>query len=519
MARSALLLLLVSPSVGCHPEGQTPGRAPSFALPAPEGIAQWLNDPHSEPEVDVTPDRVVIVGAGVAGLAAAVEARANGVEVVVLEREVETIGGAANAAALMLFSGSSEQAAAGITDSPEQLLVEWPDFTGGDVTDEWVRYFAEHNVPDSHDWLAGMGLVWGPPFPDNSAGSTARIHLIQGGGEALAQLLYNQLPSGTVRMGTEATSLLQDDRGQFNGVAWRDVETGETGRTMGRAVVVATGGFGWDLDRVRQIRPELEDIVLTRAAWTGSDGNGLDMLQTVGATTQNLDAVGLYSHASRCPDEDTMEMRVPFLFDVPWVNALGMRFVDEGRQNDFRTAEAIVDNGGAAWMIFDPMFTTEAFDCAPDTAAERFFAVADLVAQGFAAEGDDLAELADGMGVDPAALTADVEGYNEAVRNNGGDAWRETMKDARPVDQPPYYAMPVAVSVAKMFGGIDVDLDGQVLDTTNRPMPGLYAAGELTGMAGGSLVGDAGFTGSLSAVVLGGRVAGAHAATDGTSAF
>jgi predicted oxidoreductase len=75
-------------------------------------------------------------------------------------------------------------------------------------------------------------------------------------------------------------------------------------------------------------------------------------------------------------------------------------------------------------------------------------------------------------------------------------------------------ALPIAVSVAKGFGGVDVDLDGRVLDTDLAPIPGLYACGELTGMAGGTLVGDAGFTGSLTAVVLGGRVAGRAAANE-----
>ena len=79
---------------------------------------------------------------------------------------------------------------------------------------------------------------------------------------------------------------------------------------------------------------------------------------------------------------------------------------------------------------------------------------------------------------------------------------------------PPFYALPVAVTLAKGFGGIDTDLLGRVLDTDGEPIPGLYAAGELTGMAGGSLVGDYGFTGSLSAVVLGGRLAGGYAAAE-----
>lgn len=454
------------------------------------------------------PDRVVIVGAGVAGMSAAVEALDAGVDVVVLEREEEGVGGAANEAALMIFSGSSEQAAAGVVDSPEQLLAEWGAFTGGDVTGPWVQKFAAGNVPDVHDWLASMGLGWAPPAADPSAGTTARIHSIIGGGEELVSVLRSQLPDDVVWMGVEAVGLEQDDTGRVTGVDWRDVASGEEGVLRGRAIVVATGGFGWSLEKVREVRPELEDVVLTHASWEGADGNGLDMLLPLGAATQNLEAVGLYSHASRCPADATVEMPVPFQFDVPWVNLAGSRFVDESLRNDFHSAEAIVGSGGAAWMIFDAPLVPGGLDCHTDP-----YSFVDWSDMG-AVEGEDLPGLADALGVDGAAVEAELDAYNAAVDAQGGDAWRSSMTTAWRVDEPPYYALPVAVSVAKMFGGIDVDLDGRVLRTDGRTIPGLYAAGELTGMAGGSLVGDAGFTGSLSAVVLGGRVAGAHAATD-----
>ncbi len=507
--RPAFFLCLLGASpFGCQAESV------DGSAPGPRSLGLLSLDPRVLPSLEAERNRVIIVGAGVAGLTAAVEARAQGADVVVLERETDTIGGAANGASLMLFSGSSEQEAAGVVDSPDQLMAEWPSFTGGNPSDPWVRYFADHNVPDSHDWLAGLGVGWSSPFPDPSAGTTPRIHGIAGGGMELIAQLYAQLPNGVVHMGIEATHIAQDDAGRVIGVDWQDVTSGETGRLTGRALVVATGGFGWDLDRVRQYRPDLQDVVLTRASFEGADGNGLDMLVGLGAATQNLAAVGLYAHSSRCPDEATMEMDVPFLWSVPWVNATGQRFTDEGVMNDFHTAQRIVDGGGQAWMVFDPQIATEAFDCAPDSAEERWFSADDAVAAGLAAEGDDLASLGANLGVDPAALTAEVKAYNEAVYQDGGDAWRATMKGARSVDMPPFYAMPVAVSVAKIFGGVDVDLDGQVLDTAGHPMPGLYAAGELTGMAGGSLVGDSGFTGSLTAVVLGARLAGEHAATD-----
>ncbi len=477
--------------------------------PGPEALRPPV--PEAGPSIVRSNDPVVVIGAGVSGMAAAVEARAHGARVVVLEREVDRVGGAAEASKLMMFSGSEEQAAAGIIDSPEQLLIEWPDFTGGDVTDLWVQQFATQNVPMVRDWLWELGVTWESPGFDPSAGTTARIHSVSDAGVPLVDSLRDQLPDEVIRMGIEATDLVQDEHGRITGVQFRDVQTEETGVVAASAVVVATGGFGWNLERVRELRPDLQDVVLTHASWSGADGNGIDMLEAVGAVTQNIEAVGLYAHASRCPYDVETEMRVAFQFSVPWVSDVGERFVDESGRNDFHTAEAIVDEGGVSFMVFDEgtgagIFTCDAYGDAID------YTFVELVESGLVLDGADLAELAGDLGVDPSILQTELDSYNAAVRGEQPDDWRATMEDATPIDTAPYFAMPVAVSVAKMFGGIDVDLRGRVLDHSGRVIPGLYAAGELTGMAGGSLVGDAGFTGSLSAVILGGRVAGADAA-------
>ena len=459
------------------------------------------------------PNVVVVIGAGVAGMTAAIEAADQGAQVVLLERESD-VGGAAEGAQFMLFSGSPEEAAAGVVDSPEALLAEWHGFTGGDVSDPWVQYFAYHNVPDVHDWLAERGVSWGPPFSDASGGTIARVHSIVGRGPALIDALYAHLPAGALRLGVEATGLNQDSQGRVVGVNWADVETGETGTVSARGVIVATGGFGWNLERVREARPELQDVVLTRASWNGSDGNGLAMVESIGGATQNIDAVGMYSHSSRCPLNPELEMLVPYLSTVPWVGTSGQRFVDESAVNDLRTAEKLLLAGGSAWMAFD---LDAAFDdslCGAESEGSVYYSPEQLVDLGFARRADNLVDLAGAIGVDADAFVASIGDYNDATAGLREDAYRADMRGARPVVRAPMYAMPVAVSPAKMFGGVEVDLQGRVLSVDGHVIRGLYASGELTGMAGGSLVGDAGFTGSLSAVVLGGRVAGAHAATD-----
>ena len=109
--------------------------------------------------------------------------------------------------------------------------------------------------------------------------------------------------------------------------------------------------------------------------------------------------------------------------------------------------------------------------------------------------------------MDADGLVAAVDSLNQTLEEQSDDSlWGATPEMSR-ISEPPFYGIRVVPTLAKAFGGIEVDISGQVLDEAGEPISGLYAAGELTGMAGGSLVGDGYFTGSLSAVILSGWVA------------
>lgn len=489
-----------------------PGPADGRVHEAAAGLAArtWPGPPEGLPALQPRDVDVLVIGAGPAGMAAAIEAHHQGASVILLEREA-TVGGAyTGSGGLMMFSGTPEQLDRGVSDSPETLLAEWPALTGGDPDDEWVRRFAYENVPEVHDWLSGMGLRWFAVDVDASGGALARIHTVEGLGAALVATLAAHLPPGCLRTRVQAEGLVRED-GRVVGVDWTRLDTGSGGTTFADAVVVATGGFMHDLDKVREVRPDLADLDLRWASWTGSDGNGLDLLLDEGATVQNLDAVGLYAHGVPTPpsDPEPHQIAVDFLYTSPWVDETAQRFLDEGVVNAFPTASTVAEHGGA-WVIFDDRAgrdsTWEARDGADST-----YTWEEVRDGGSVVSADDLRGLADALGLDPDVLSATVAAFNGYAAGELEDPWRTTSV-AVPVSAPPFHATPVAVSAAKGFGGIDVDLDGAVLDEEGAPMPGLYAAGELAGMAGGSLVGENGFTGSVSAVLLSGRVAGRSAA-------
>lgn len=471
--------------------------------------------PGHDQEVNPPLIDVLVIGAGPAGLAAALEAWQVGASVLVLERE-DDFGGAANwAGGSMLFSGTPEQEAEGVVDSPATLLREWASFTGGDPADPWVTVFASQNVPMVHDWLAGLGVAWRKPMADASSGPTPRVHDVQGGGRALVQAIEAPLDGGLIRYGAEALELVQDRSGRVTGVRWQDRGADTESTTLAGAVIVATGGFVHDLERVRAERPDLEERDLRYGSWPGADGNGLTLVEALGGATQNLGAVGLYAHGVPAPGDGQRELVAWILSSLPWVNNLGQRFVDESESNGFATGQTRAEQpGGDAWALLDVSTAGLASFFAPEPGG-AVLSVAELEEAGVAVRGADLVALADALAVDADTLAVEVGAYNDYVRGVvETDPFRESRERARTVLAPPYHAVPLAITVAKGFGGVDVDLSGRVIDRLGQTIPGLYAAGELTGMAGGSLVGDYGFTGSLSAVILGGRIAGASAAGD-----
>lgn len=465
----------------------------------------------AEPPVfDETTD-VIIIGAGVAGLAATVDAAAAGASVVTLEREDRPGGAALYAGGLMMFSGTAEQAAEGIVDSPEILAGEWAAFTGGDPTNPWFQLFALENVPRVRDWLVELGVSFSDPGGDASSGTTLRIHQIDGAGHALVDALARATPPDTLRFSSSVTEIIVYD-GRAVGVRWTD---GENEYALGAdAVIVTTGGFLRDLDRVSAVHPELEMSQVTHGSAPGADGNGLDMLEELGAGTTNLQAIGFYAHGVPSPVDPLREVGAAAIKGFPWVNVEAERFVDERGTNSFIAGRTrAFQPGGFAWLVADANLADVTFTDLDGL--DGRYVVTDLEAAGIASSGDSIEELAGELGIDVATLGGTIDVWNSVAEGTAVDPWRTGDTTDLPVlSEPPFYAVPVSVSLAKNFGGVSVDLSGRVLDTAGQPIPGVYAAGELAGMCGGSIVGDYGFTGSLSCVVLGGRVAGEAAALE-----
>ncbi len=457
-------------------------------------------DPHLDAPEPLFETDVLIIGGGPAGMAAMIEARAQGAEVLLLERGSQLGGAAIYSSGATLFSGTPEQAAEGITDSSSVLLADWPTMTGGDPGSDWVLRYAEGNIPEVYTWLADMGGSFRLSEEQSNGESVPRIHIFNGEGLGMVGLLAGQIPMDDVMFSVEAQSLVLD-AGGFSG-AWVTLE-GAQAFIAADAVVVATGGFLRDLSLVSVAAPALDTAALVSSTAPHATGSGHHMLDALGADWLNPGAMGLYAHGVPDPHVAGEEVVLTSLEEALWVSAAGEHFLPEPHTNSYATAAALLalpDHlafgvfGAEGWPgngeFFDPIV--------PAGEVASLVTVDDLLDAGTAHEADSLAALASAAGIDADGLAASAGGL-----------------------AAPYLAVRIAPALAKSFGGIAVDASGQVL-ADGAPLPGVYAAGELTGMAGGSLVGSdhaasTGFTGSLSAVLLSGRIAGQGAAEGASS--
>ena len=505
------LLCITFLVVGCAPRTVLDDELPDDELPDDELPDE--DPPDGEgPQAVATVD-VLVVGGGPAGMAAAIEAADLGASVILLERESTLCSWGACLVAKVLLSGTPEQEAMGIVDSAERLLDEWPEMTGGDPDEPWVRAYAEQNVPGVRDWLADLGVQFALPIPEEVEDApTHRFHTVAALGSHLEDRLKELLATDDIRRSHEVTGLVLDADGAVIGAAYTDTETGSTGWIEARNTVMATGSFLRDLDKVRTYRTDLEGVELWFNCMPGADGAGHTMLEEVGAGLDNPAVIGL--HTAGVPNPLRLDEVLAFgLPKTIWVNSLGERFTDEAGGDSFSPAEAVVEQpDGVAWAVLDGDLAAQGTLAEVQAGGETLLELLDVV--GYAVTAPSLDELAVQLGFDAERFASTVAAYNAYTRGEVDDPWREGEADSLPIEVPPFAAVWISLATAKAFGGVAVDLDGRVIDTNGSAMTGLLAAGELTGMAGGSLVGDRGFEGSISAVVLSGRIAGATAADD-----
>ena len=468
---------------------------------------------------------VIIVGSGAVGVAASMEAHEAGARVIVLERESYLGGAAAISGGGCCLVGTPLQQQQGIKDSADLAFDDWVRFGQGSADEEWARFYIEHSCPDLYEWAKDRGVNWVGVNP-NEGNSVPRWHRPEGGGGGLWHALYNSaLGRGIETWITSAAAkelIVEDSR--VVGVAVENMETGESQEYRGKAVVMGTGGFASNLDMVFEHRPDLREHRILEGSHVGATGLGHSMVEKAGGTLTHMGDIWFYSFA--IPDHrDPNHQRGLVIRGIPdavWVNMQGERFHNESLTGGASATPAIMAQEPAqCWAVIDSVMSKEITVSDPyyyqkGISARDVDKVMELLeVSPYIKHANTMEELADQIAVPVETFLATLNRYNGYLDDGleQDPEYLRPLTGRRKIECPPFYALNYGPLARKNFGGVKTNLRCQVLTKHYQPIPGLYAAGELAGMAGGHINGKAGLEGTmLGPALISGRVAGAWAA-------
>ena len=418
---------------------------------------------------------IIVVGSGGAGMAATVGAVDQGAKVLLLEKMPVAGGNTCFAEGGMNACCTRFQKEAGIEDSVDLMASDT--YKGGHEKGnmELIRHMCEGSS-DAIDWLASMGIVLSKLGTSGGA-SVKRIHRPESG-EAVGKYIVKGMTEQCRQRGvsavcnTKVEEILMDD-GKVAGVR----ATNPNGLPIEyrcKALIVATGGFGANKEMLAQYRPELRDAVTTNQP--GTQGDGIVFSTAVGADTVDIDQIQVHP---------TVEQTTATLLSenirgdgAILVNTDGVRFTNELLTRDRVSEAEWAQPGRGAFAVFDQSVHDNNLSIEEKFVARNLIHVADNF--------NDLAKL---MGVPEDAFVATVKSYNDNIANGVDDPLGRT-KSLNPLVKPPYCALPVAPGVHHCMGGLRVNAAAEVLDADGNVIPGLFAAGEVTGgIHGGNRLG------------------------------
>ena len=457
---------------------------------------------------------VVVVGAGGAGMTAAITAAGEGKSVVILESQSMVGGnsvratGGMNAGKTVYQDENEFGESAGVEKTLKTAAEKYADnetitALAKTVSEQWAEYQKNptgyfdsvelmeldtmiggkgindpalvetlcSNSADAIDWLDEHGITLHSVSSFGGA-SVKRIHrpvdaegkTVSVGSYMIPLLEENCEKAGVqILLNTTANEILTDASGAAVGIK----ATGSTGETVtvnAKAVVLTTGGFGANLDMVVEYKPELKGFMTTNAA--GAQGQGIEMATAIGAGTVDMDQIQIHP---------TVEANTAALITeglrgdgAVLINAEGKRFIDEVGTRDVVSAAEIAQTGSYSWLVVDQAMV------------DASSVIQGYNKKGYTVTGETYEELGKAMGVDEAAFAETMKTWNGYVEaKNDPDFGRTSF--ANPLDTAPYYAIKVTAGVHHTMGGLTINTNTEVLKEDGTVIPGLFAAGEVTG--------------------------------------
>lgn len=443
---------------------------------------------------------VLIVGAGAAGLTAALAAREAGAEVLVLERDPVPQGSTALSSGLVPAAGSKFQAAKGIADTPALLARDIQAKAKGLAEPRLVEALCSVIGP-TVDWLAAahgvpFDVVEGFLYPGHSV---LRMH---GTPKRTGSELMSFLSAAAERAGVDIITdahvhALYVDGARVAGVGLDRPD--RTTETFGcDALVLACSGFGGNPALVRRHIPEMASALFFGHA--GNQGDAMAWATALGAATRDLGAY--QGHGSVATPHNILITWALMMEGGVQVNAAGERFSDEHQGYSEQARAVLAQPGGVAWNIYDGQRHKLGLE---------FQDYRDAVASGAVHTAPDIAALARKLGLPETALARTLQATHAMARGTAADPFGRDFT-TRPALAAPFYAVKVTGALFHTQGGVLVDERAQVLRPDGTAVPNLFAAGGAAcGVSGPECWGYLSGNGLLAAIGLG-RIAGQSAA-------
>ena len=482
-----------------------------------EDISKAVVAEETTKELETKTADVVIIGAGGAGMTAAVEALRAGGSVIVIDK-MSSVGGNTIAAGSALNAAGTDiqkagtMTASGVAAVEEKLALEpknddmkrWQESIRKDL-DEYVASGSDKvfdtvdlhklqtyvdgdyvgntklievlgdNAPGAIEFLSELGMQWKPDITAAVGATWQRSHQptasfgAKGSDFVLPQYNFVKENGGEVVLEHKAEELIVED-GRVVGVKGTANDGTPFEYRANKGVIMATGGFGANVE-MRQAYNKywatLDENVLC-SNLPCSTGDGITMAEAVGANLVGMEWIQMVTSAKGKYSAS--------ITNNIYVNAEGNRFVAEDERRDVLSGAVLAQTDSFFWFLTD---AHTAVDLQNNVAYDGR-TTQQMLDAGHMIEAQSIEELAEKMGVDAANLQASIDQFNKAVSGEEEDPLGRKLYQYA-FDKAPYYASKGYAYVHHTMGGIEINTNCEVLDTEGNVIPGFYACGEVTG--------------------------------------
>ena len=408
---------------------------------------------------------IVIIGSGIAGMSAALQASLGKAKVTVLEKHTVGGGNSSLCGGNFYCCGSKKQDELGYSDygTPEEVAQFYYDRSEGDASMEMCRLVAERGG-EAMDWLVSFGCDFdkkpGEGISDRCMVSTTK-------GKGIVDVLTEEATkNGTeVMMETRAIEIIMDG-GKATGVRARKGSTEYI--VNAKAVIMASGGFDGQSWSKAMYAPGVADWHTYSSP--GNTGDGIELAKQAGALTMVKCGFDQVHQVGKTPIDSHSEASTLRMINTGvYISDLGYRCANESMNIQFDYLTPFVRSGRNSFFII----------CDSQQSEKRMSLLEEGVELGAVHKADTLEELIEMTGVPPYPAKKTLERYNALCEQGEDVDFGKDPADLQKIEQGPFYAVQIIPSTTDSFGSLPITTKTEVVDPDRNPIPGLYAAGTI----------------------------------------